>query len=43
METKEIKNWEWIKSVEVQYMGFLIQYLGTATDSKGFVELMKTT
>lgn len=22
-------------------MGFLIQYLGTATDSKGFVELMK--
>ena len=23
METKEIKNWEWIKSVEVQYMGFL--------------------
>lgn len=39
--TKEIKNWEWIKSVEVQYMGFLIQYLGTATDSKGFVELMK--
>ena len=41
METKEIKNWEWIKSVEVQYMGFLIQYLGTATDSKGFVELMK--
>ena len=41
METKEIKNWEWIKSVEIQYMGFLIQYLGTATDSKGFVELMK--
>ena len=41
MTTKEIKNWEWIKSVEVQYMGFLIQYLGTATDSKGFVELMK--
>ena len=41
METKEIKNWEWIKSVEVQYMGFLTQYLGTATDSKGFVELMK--
>lgn len=41
MATKEIKNWEWIKSVEVQYMGFLIQYLGTATDSKGFVELMK--
>lgn len=39
--TKEIKNWEWIKSVEVQYMGFLTQYLGTATDSKGFVELMK--
>lgn len=37
MTTKEIKN----KSVEVQYMGFLIQYLGTATDSKGFVELMK--
>ena len=36
MTTKEIKNWEWIKS---QYMGFLIQYLGTATDSKGFVEL----
>lgn len=33
--TKEIKNWEWIKSVEVQYMGFLTQYLGTATDSKG--------
>lgn len=24
--TKEIKNWEWIKSVEVQYMGFLTQY-----------------
>ena len=41
MATKEIKNWEWIKSVEIQYMGFLIQYLGTATDSKGFVELMK--
>lgn len=41
MTTKEIKNWEWIKSVEVQYMGFLIQYLGTATDSRGFVELMK--
>lgn len=41
MATKEIKNWEWVKSVEVQYMGFLIQYLGTATDSKGFVELMK--
>lgn len=41
MTTKEIKKWEWIKSVEVQYMGFLIQYLGTATDSKGFVELMK--
>lgn len=41
METKEIKNWEWIKSVEVQYIGFLIQYLGTATDSKGFVELIK--
>lgn len=41
MTTKEIKNWEWIKSVEVQYMGFLIQYLGTATDGKGFVELMK--
>lgn len=41
MTTKEIKNWEWIKSVEIQYMGFLIQYLGTATDSKGFVELMK--
>lgn len=40
MTTKEIKNWEWIKSVEVQYMGFLTQYLGTATD-KGFVELMK--
>lgn len=39
--TKEIKNWEWIKSVEVQYMGFLTQYLGTATDSNGFVELMK--
>ena len=39
--TKEIKNWEWIKSVEVQYMGFLTQYLGTATDSKGLVELMK--
>lgn len=34
MTTKEIKNWEWIKSVEVQYMGFLTQYLGTATDSK---------
>ena len=41
MTTKEIKNWEWIKSVEVQYMGFLTQYLETATDSKGFVELMK--
>ena len=41
MTTKEIKNWEWIKSVEVQYMGFLTQYLGTVTDSKGFVELMK--
>lgn len=41
MTTKEIKNWEWIKSVEVQYMGFLTQYLGTATDSQGFVELMK--
>lgn len=41
MATKEIKNWEWIKSVEVQYMGFLTQYLGIATDSKGFVELMK--
>lgn len=41
MATKEIKNWEWIKSVEVQYMGFLTQYLGTTTDSKGFVELMK--
>lgn len=39
--TKEIKNWEWIKSVEVQYMGSLTQYLGTATDSKGLVELMK--
>lgn len=42
MTTKEIKNWEWIKSVEIQYMRFLTQYLGTATtDSKGFVELMK--
>lgn len=41
MTTKEIKNWEWIKSVEVQYMEFLTQYLGTATDSKEFVELMK--
>lgn len=41
MTTKEIKNWEWIKSVEVQYRGFLTQYLETATDSKGFVELMK--
>ena len=41
MTTKEIKNWEWIKSVEIQYMGFLTQYLGIATDSKGFVELMK--
>lgn len=41
MTTKEIKNWEWIKSVEVQYRGFLTQYLGTATNSKGFVELMK--
>ena len=41
MTMKEIKNWEWIKSVEVQYMGFLTQYLGTVTDSKGFVELMK--
>ena len=41
MATKEIKNWEWIKSVEIQYMEFLIQDLGTATDSKGFVELMK--
>lgn len=30
MTTKEIKNWEWIKSVEVQYMGFLTQYLGTS-------------
>lgn len=38
--TKEIKNWEWVKS-EVQYMGFLTQYLGTATDSNGLVELMK--
>ena len=38
MTTKEIKNWEWVKSVEVQYMGFLTQYLGT---TKGFVELMK--
>ena len=27
MTTKEIKNWEWIKSVEVQYMGFITQYL----------------
>lgn len=41
MTTKEIKNWEWIKSVEIQYMEFLTQYLGTATDSKGLVELMK--
>ena len=41
MTTKEIKNWEWIKSVEIQYMEFLTQYLGTATDSKGFVELIK--
>lgn len=41
MTTKEIKNWEWIKSVEIQYMGFLTQYLGTATDSMGLVELMK--
>jgi hypothetical protein len=41
MATKEIKNWEWIKSVEIQYMGFLTQYLETETDSKGFVELMK--
>lgn len=41
MTTKEIKNWEWIKSVEVQYMEFLTQYLGTATDSSEFVELMK--
>lgn len=41
MTTKEIKNWEWIKSVEVQYMGFLTQYLGTATDSMEFIELMK--
>lgn len=41
MTTKEIKNWEWIKSVEIQYMGFLTQYLGTATDSKGFVKLME--
>lgn len=41
MATKEIKNWEWIKSVEIQHMNFLTQYLGTATDSKGFVELMK--
>lgn len=39
--TKEIKNWEWVKSVEIQYMEFLTQYLGTATDSEGFVELMK--
>lgn len=41
MATKEIKNWEWVKSVEIQYIEFLTQYLGTATDSKGFVELMK--
>lgn len=42
MTTKEIKNWEWIKiSRGPIYMGFLTQYLGTATDSKGFVELMK--
>ena len=41
MATKEIKNWEWIKSVEIQYMEFLTQYLGTATESKGLVELMK--
>lgn len=41
MTTKEIKNWEWIKSVEIQYMEFLTQYLGTATDSTGFVKLMK--
>lgn len=26
---------------QIPYMGFLTQYLGTATDSKGFVELMK--
>lgn len=26
---------------QIQYMGFLIPYIGTATDSKGFVELMK--
>lgn len=26
---------------QIQYMGFLTQYLGTATDSKGLVELMK--
>lgn len=41
MTTKKIKNWEWIISVEAQYRGFLTQCLGTATDSKGFVELMK--
>lgn len=39
MTTKEIKNWEWIKSVEVQYMGFLTQYLGTATDSKSITRI----
>ena len=39
--TKGIKNWEWIKSVEIQYMGFLTDYLGTATNSTGLVELMK--
>lgn len=40
MTTKEIKNWEWIKSVEVQYMGFLTQYLGTATDSKSITRIL---
>lgn len=41
MTTKEIKNWEWIKSVEVQYMGFLTQYMGFLTQCMGFVELIK--
>lgn len=40
MTTKEIKNWEWIKSVEIQYMGFLTQYLGTATDSKSITRIL---
>lgn len=38
--TKEIKNWEWIKSVEVQYMGFLTQYLGTPPNSKSITRIL---